>query len=210
MHLEAAAQMRVLAAPRDLVEGVALQRVDAAEGVEAIGIGGDLRARPVVLGLDLLVFVLDRRPVGIAVLVGQRQHERLADAGVVEQRDEILRRDRRPGLAAIGDRRAEEVLMVVSGGNHRRRLRPARPDGPEAPTAPTAKRAGISIAVFMVTPGRRTDHLRVDAHQFCPIGRVRVFLHLRSVQTLPGVRTSRKERAIPQLAHDVTPEREGL
>jgi hypothetical protein len=56
----------------------------------------------------------------------------------------------------------------------------------------------------MVTPGRRTDHLRVDAPQFCPIGRARVFLHPLSFKPFPGVRTVNRKGLAKRASNPAT------
>src|SRR5258708_40213762 len=72
MQFEPEMKLRVLRAPRQLFEGIGLQRVHSAEATQPIGETGDLAARPVVFGLDLDVLVDQRGSVGVRRRTTQR------------------------------------------------------------------------------------------------------------------------------------------
>jgi hypothetical protein len=96
VQLEAVLQLRSSCASGDLVERVVLQGVHATKRAQAAGERCDLLARPVVLGPDLRVLVLDGRAVRVAELVGLREHHRPPDPRRVQERHEVARRhDRR-------------------------------------------------------------------------------------------------------------------
>jgi hypothetical protein len=115
---EAAPEVIVLRAPRDLLERVIPEGIDAAEGDEPIRVLRDLLAGPVVLGLHLLVLVL-HGAARITPGVGRREHDRLLDAGFVEARDYVACRNgperlgRRRRRDELGRSRAEEVLVII-------------------------------------------------------------------------------------------------
>jgi hypothetical protein len=81
--------VRILAAARDLRERVVLERIDSTESPKPVRERGHLLARPIILSFDSLVLIRDRGPVGIAVLIAQRQDDCPLNPGQIEQRDEI-------------------------------------------------------------------------------------------------------------------------
>src|SRR5256885_10685501 len=86
--------MRILYAPCDLCECISFQRIYTAKGAKPIWKLRHLLCRPIVLCFHPSVFILDRRPVWIAELIGQRQDERAVNSGSVQQRNEIAGSDR--------------------------------------------------------------------------------------------------------------------
>src|SRR5258705_5383430 len=88
VQLEPGAKPRILRAPRDLVDRVVLQRVDAAPAAQPRRELRHLPARPVVLRLHLRVLVLDRRPVRVAELIGGRENGGPLNVGRVEVRQQ--------------------------------------------------------------------------------------------------------------------------
>jgi hypothetical protein len=72
MQLKTVMKVRVFCAALNLGNGIRLKRIDTAKGPEPIGILRNLMCGPVVLSSYLSVFVCDRRPIWIAVLISQR------------------------------------------------------------------------------------------------------------------------------------------
>ena len=84
VHLHAVSKVRVLRASRELGERVILQRIDAAEPDEAIGVFRHLLAGPVIVRPQPLGGIVDlSRP--LLPDVGRRKHHRALDAGGIEQ-----------------------------------------------------------------------------------------------------------------------------
>jgi len=66
--------LRSLGATCQFFEHIVFQRVNAAEASQAIAKARHLTAGPIVLGFDPGILVFDRCLVGIAELIGDRQH----------------------------------------------------------------------------------------------------------------------------------------
>ena len=88
VEFEAEVQPRVPGTSRHLVERIVLQRIHAAQAGQPPRIPDQLLACPIVLRLDPCVFVLDRRLVWIAELIGGRQDGGALNAGRIEIRDQ--------------------------------------------------------------------------------------------------------------------------
>lgn len=118
VHLHAVPEVRVLRAARELGERVILQRIDAAEPDEAIGVSRHLLAGPVIVRPQPLGGIVDlSRP--LLPDVGRRKHHRALDAGGIEQGNHLVAanwRDgcrRRSGRDQRGQRGTEQVLVMV-------------------------------------------------------------------------------------------------
>ena len=102
MELQAVVQVRIARAPRELLERVVLQRIEAAEAAQPVRVGA--RPVPLVQSFSALTFSYSRvdRSGRAAIDVGDRQHGCTLDAGGVEQPDELRRHRsvRRPVAAA--------------------------------------------------------------------------------------------------------------
>jgi len=113
MQLQPVMQLRIFRATLDFAQRIVLERIYAAKTSQTIGIKSDLLARPIVFLFHPLVFVFDRRPVGIAELIGDGQYDSAPDSSLVQQRNQISGRDRAEVWRQLRDLRTKEVLVVI-------------------------------------------------------------------------------------------------
>ena len=95
MQLQAVAQLRIVVAARQLFDRVRLERIEAAERAQPVRVLRHLLRRPVVLGLDVLVFVVDRCPACLTPGVRDRQDQRAPNACGIEESNDVARADAR-------------------------------------------------------------------------------------------------------------------
>ncbi len=104
MELQPIAQLRIVVTAGQLVERIRPERVKAAERAQPVRVLRDLLRRPVVLGLDVIVFVVDCCPACLTPGVRDRQDQRAPNACGVEESNDIARADARRTRIACNQR----------------------------------------------------------------------------------------------------------
>src|SRR5690242_2491638 len=87
VQLESSAQVWVFRATCDLFDCIRPKRIYTAKPKQPIRVLGNLRARPIVLGHDLCVFIGNRWFVWIREAIRNREYDRSLNSGSVELRN---------------------------------------------------------------------------------------------------------------------------
>ena len=111
MQLDSRPEMGVFGTPGQFGDGVILQRIDAAKPKQAIRISTHLLAGPIVLGLDPIQLVCDRRSVWVAELIRNGKHHGSLNVRLIQQLDQVRSLDARDGRSR--ELATKQMLVMI-------------------------------------------------------------------------------------------------